>query len=99
SLSLRSYFHWDLECGTTNSTTFHLYGWSYIVKRFFPNLKTVLTYFLFYLRYRIIEDFISNTLLPIYHQAVNELSYQSIVKLRIRKNISLFWFRFSHFLK
>src|SRR5690606_26587336 len=97
--SLRSNFHWDLECGTTNSTTLHLYGWSNIVKRFFPNLKTVLTYFLFYFCNCVVEDLVSNTLLPIYHQTVYKLGHQSIVELWIRKNICLFWFRFSHFLK
>src|SRR5690606_26426587 len=85
-------FHGDLECSTTNPTTLHLYSRSNIVKRFFPNLKTVLTYFVFHLCDRIIEDLVSNTLLPVLHQTIDEFGDQSIIKPWIRKNIPLFWF-------
>src|SRR5690554_1159417 len=94
--SLWSYLHGNLECCTTYPTTLHLDGWSNIVQRFFPNLKTILTYFFFNFFHSIVEYLVGNTLLPIFHQAIYKLGDERITKLRVRKNISFFRFRFSH---
>src|SRR5690554_1276804 len=86
--SLWPYLQGNLERRTTYPTTLHLDGWSNIVQRFFPNLKTILTYFFFNFFHCVVEYLVGNTLLPIFHQAVHKLGDQRVTKLRVRKNIS-----------